>query len=402
MVGSICIKTDTSRCHSKIREYNKHLIINNSTHNICSIMICSGLFIFQDLRIQSSIEFTNDSKINKKLSSKPTSPLKAVSKTISTSHITKKHSESPSMDPTTVPLSKATSDTRFRVNARNEKLLPKRRNAKNAVSDFNTNEKSVRKEDLVASRMTTKRENAKNISKCNESVEKQHGKLEKHKTNNVNARLQEGKSKAAAPKAQSLSKSTVKSMKSSSNLIQNSHSKTRSKTRTKPEKVAATKCETVNTAEELSNNKSFVVKHDDFDLADLIKASLKNIRSPRSIFDYDFSYSSPQQSSATTNASRTHNKILDISNKLQQLNCKFTRSDFSNRLTRGGTLEKLSEKSESFSESESSESLMRNEKLSSETDSKTLSLSEKYMKAREELRKSLNWNQSNSTFSETQ
>nr|XP_012232559.1 PREDICTED: uncharacterized protein LOC105678096 [Linepithema humile] len=312
----------------------------------------------------------------------------------------KKHSESSNADLITIPLSKTTSDTRVRVNTKNEKLLPKKRNVKNAVPEFNTNEKSVQKEDLIASKMRTKQETKSISNKCDESIDKQHDKLEKHKTNSINAKLQEGKSKPIAPKTHSFSKNTIKNTKSSSNLAQSSHRKTRSKTKTKPEKVATTKCEIFNTAEELAN-KSFIVGDGNFDLADLIEASLKNIRSPRSIFNYDFNYM--QQSDATKDASRMNNKILNF-DKLQQLKpsrSDFIANDFSNRMTRGETLEKLSEKSESFSESESSESLMHNEKLLSRKDNKTLSLAEKYVKAREELRKSLNWSRSNSTFSET-
>lgn len=328
--------------------------------------------------------------------------MKAVSKTVSISNITaKKHSESFSTDLATIPLSEATSDTRFRANTKNEKLLPKKRNVKNAVPEFHVNEKDVKKEDVIASKIRTKRE-TKNISnnKHDESIDKQHDKSEKHKTNSIRGKLRGSKSKPVVPKTNSLSKNTTKNIKSSSNLVLNSSSKTRSKTKTKSEKVAATKCEIINTAEELLSNKSFIVGDGKFDLADLIEASLKNIRSPRSIFDYDFNYT--EQSDAT-NASKINNKVFSI-DKMQQF--KPTRSDFtndfSNKMTRGETLEKLSEKSELFGESESSESLMHNEKLLSRKDKKTLLLSEKYIRAREELRKSLNWSRSNSTFSETQ
>lgn len=60
------------------------------------------------------------------------------------------------------------------------------------------------------------------------------------------------------------------------------------KSRRKTKKIGHSKSTILSTSADLLNDHS-PIKDDSFDLVDLIQASLKNIRSPRSIFDYSFS-----------------------------------------------------------------------------------------------------------------
>lgn len=312
----------------------------------------------------------------------------------------KKRSESSMGNLETIPLSKIISNTRFRTPTKNEKSLLQTKNIKGTSSTFNMNEKNVKK-DAIISKLTTKQETG-SVSKRNEISDKQINrtlKSEKYsnKINNVNMKSTTKESKLKSIKTQtaskvSISKNTVGNIQSSPVVTQNLHSKTQSKVKNKPKKkVIATKSEIFNTDKTLSES-PFTVGNDNFDLTDIIEASLKNIRSPRSIFDYDFS---------CVEQSRKTRDILDIKNEIQNIDklkeLKPTRSsvtnNFFNKIIQGDRiLEKLSEKSEPFSE-ESNESLVHNKKLLPGGDNKFFSLSEKYMKAREELRKSLDWKQ---------
>ncbi|XP_011701461.1 PREDICTED: uncharacterized protein LOC105458091 [Wasmannia auropunctata] len=358
----------------------------------------------RNLRIPSSI--TNNAKINRLIK-----PINDTSKSVSnkTSIVNimmKKQSESSMADLVTIPLSKIMSDTRFRT--KNEKPFLQKKDIKDTSSTFNMNEKNVKK-DLITSKTTTKQETG-SVSKRNEISDKQINQMiksEKYSNKiNINTKLmksttstQESKLKFKTQTASktSISKNIVENIKSSPVLIQNSHSKSRSKVKNKSKKkVIATKSETFNTDKELPE-KPFIVGNDRIDLADLIEASLKNIRSPRSIFNYGFS--NVQQSKKTRD-------ILDIRSKIQNID-KFKQlkptgssvitNNFSHKIIRDdGVLEKFLEKSESFSEA-SHESLMNDKRLLPEGDSKSFSFSEKYIKAREELRKSLDWKQNNSS-----
>lgn len=280
------------------------------------------------------------------------------------------------------------SDTRFRANIKNEKLIPQKKNEGN-TNKLNVNEKHVKKE--IASKTIIKRE-SKNLSKCNELSDKQQNKNKSEKylnkiDNASNAKSitlsQESKLKSSTSKISS-SKNTVGNAKSSLDLTQNSPNKTRSKIKTKFKKKI-TRSEIFNTDAALKNS----FEDDNFDLADLIEASLKNIRSPRSIFDYDFSCI--QQPDATKkDILKIRNEIQSV-NKLNQLNPSRNTNNFSNKMIRGGEfLEKLSERSESFSEI-SNESLINNIKFVPDGDNKSILLAEKYRKAREDLQQSLDW-----------
>lgn len=360
------------------------------------------IFFFQNLRIP--IKFTNDVVKTNKLSLRPThihtninDASKSISKTTSiTNIIPKKRTESSSLNLVTIPFPKTISDIRFRTNVKNEKLIPQKKNVGNISSTSNVNEKHIKKENFIALKTTTKPE-AKNLSRCDKLSNKQQNKSEKYfnKMDNTSNRKsislsQEGKLKSTTSKM-SFSKNTVANAKSSSDLMQNPHNRTRSKTKAKSKKkITATKSEIFNTNEALPDN-PFIVEDNNFDLADLIEASLKNIRSPRSIFDYDFSCIE-QSDTTKKDALKIRNEIQSI-DKLKQLK-PFRNSvtnNFSNKIIRGGEiLEKLSERSESFNEA-SNESLVNDKKLVPNGDNKSLLLSKKYLKARADLQQSLDW-----------
>ncbi|XP_025074046.1 uncharacterized protein MAL13P1.304-like, partial [Pogonomyrmex barbatus] len=354
----------------------------------------------KNLRISSSN--TNNAKTIKLLKS-INNASKSISNTTSTIDMSKKCSDL-SMDLITIPLSKTISDTQFQTYTKNEKPLPQKKNIKNFT--FNVNEKNVKK-DLVISRMTKKQKN-ENISKRNEICNKQINQTEKYsnKNNNINTKLvtstQENKlksKKSQIASKPSLSKNTIRNVKSSSVLTSNLSNDIRSKIKNTPKKkIVAIKSETFNTDKKIPEN-PFV--DDGFNLADLIEASLKNIRSPRSIFDYDFSYM--QQAGTTRDILKIRNEIQNIDklNHLKSSKSNVFTHNFSNKIIHGdGLLEKLSEKSEPLSEP-STESLVNNKKSILEGDNKPFSLSEKYIKARTKLRKSLDCKQSDSTSSQT-
>ncbi|KAL6447737.1 hypothetical protein ACFW04_000117 [Cataglyphis niger] len=350
------------------------------------------------------IKFTNNVVKTNKLS-QPThihtntnDASKSISKTTSiTNIIPKKRTESSSLNLVTIPLPKTISDTRFRTNVKNEKLIPQKKNVGNISSTFNENEKHIKKENFIALKTTTKPE-AKNLSRCDKLSNKQQNKSEKcfNKIDNTSNRKsislsQESKLKSTTSKM-SFSKNTMANAKSSSNLMQNPHNKTRSKTKTKSKKkITATKSEIFNTDEALPDN-SFTVEDNNFDLADLIEASLKNIRSPRSVFDYDFSCIE-QSDTIKRDTLKIRNEIQNINiDKLKQLKPfrNNVTNNFSNKIIRGGEiLEKLSERSESFNET-SNESLVNDKKSVPDGHNKPL-LSEKYLKARADLQQSLDW-----------
>ncbi|XP_072744440.1 uncharacterized protein [Anoplolepis gracilipes] len=354
--------------------------------------------------LRNPIKLTNDIKTNK-LSLRPTHThtntndvSKSISKTISFTNIMpKKRSESSSTNLITIPLSKTMSDTRFRTYIKNEKLIPQNRNVKNASSAFNVNEKqNIKKENCIASKTTTKRE-TKTLSKCDKLSDKQQNKSENYfnrnnKTSNTKsvALSQENKLKFSTTKM-SFFKNTVENAKSSSDLAQNSQNN-RTRTKTKPKKkITSTKSEIFNTDEALPEH-PFVVGDGKFDLADLIEASLKNIRSPQSIFDYDFS--SIQSDTTKKDVFKIRNEIQSV-DKLKELKpprINITSNNFSNKMIRGGEiLEKLSEKSEFLSET-SNESLINDKKSDRKSDrNKPLLLSEKYMKVRADLQQPLDW-----------
>lgn len=334
------------------------------------------------------MNYASDAKVNKPSLKSTGSASVPASKTISTVNVAaKERSEFSNMDLVTTSLSRTSFDTRFHgANVENEKSVAQK---KNSNFKLGMNEKSVKKESSTASKTPSSRE-VKSAFKYPGKVIDHQNKSEKSANKiNINAKSQE-KTESVVPKISSLSKNVVENVKSSSNIAQSSHGRIRSKTKAKPKKPATTKSEIFNTDKELSDS-SFVVRDGDLDLADLIEASLKNIRSPRSIFNHNFSC--VQQSDARKNPMKSRNEIQDIDRlkQLKPMRSSIVTNYLSDRMARGNEiLEKLSEKSEPFSGT-SCESLVNDKKALSGGDNGSLSWSEKYMKARAELEKSLDW-----------
>ncbi|KAG5309988.1 FBX36 protein, partial [Acromyrmex insinuator] len=346
----------------------------------------------------------NHAKTNKLLMKPISDTPKSTSNKTST---TKKSSNSSVMALVTIPLS--ISDTRFRTYTnKNEKPFLQKKDIKNTSSKFNMNEKNVKK-DLITSKMTIKQE-IRSVSKHNKIPDKQINQTTKsnnekcsNKINNINTKpttsTQKSKLKCKTQTASktSVSKNIVGNLKSSSVSIQNLHNKTQSQAKSKPKKkVTAIKSETFNTYEELSKN-PFIVKHDKVELDDLIEANLKKIQSPRSIFDYDFSCI--EQSNRTKDILGIRNEIqnIDKSKQLKLIKNSVDTNNFSHKIIWDEISQKLSKKSKIFNEA-SNESF--DKKFLSREGNKPISLSEKYIKAREELRKSLEWNRSDPVSSQ--
>lgn len=359
---------------------------------------------FQNLRSQSSIKHANDAQTNKP-SLRITNMSKSISKTVSTVNIaTRQRSEFSDADLTTTSLSKTSSDIQFRgskAKTEKEKSLPLKKSLRNLKSGSNVNEKSVKKEDLVVPRITTKRE-TKCISKHNEGFDKRSEKPKKYidKSNKIKTVSQEDKTKYVSSRTSLLSKSTTGNVKSSSDLARGLQDKPRLKT--KPKKVAVTSSEILNNDKTLSDD-PFIVGDSNIDLADLIETSLKNIRSPPSIFNYDFSYL--QRTNVTGGGSKVGHDLLDVDRSKQNLNLKSVRNVvpnyFPSKMTRGirsnaGILEKLSEKSESYSET-STDSIVKDVKVVPENSDEFLP--KKCTEARMELGKSLSVKKNDLMFS---
>jgi len=299
------------------------------------------------------------------------------------------------MDLVTIPLSKM-SDTRFRTSTKNEKPLLQTKDIKNINSTLNMNEKNVKKDVIIPK---TKQETGSvlkrnEICQANKSVKQINRTLKSekysNKINNVNTKamtstenkIKLNKSKTQTASKTSISKNIIGNIKSSPVLTQNLHSKTQSKVKSKPKKkVITTESEIFNT-DKVSSEDPFIVGNDNFELADIIEASLKNIRSPRGIFDYDFSYI--QQSNRTRDILDIRNEIQNIEKLKQPIKSSVTNSFFNKMIRDERILEKLSENSELFSEA-SNESLVNDKKSLLGGDDKLFSLSEKYVKARESL-----------------
>lgn len=308
--------------------------------------------------------------------------------------MTKKHSESSVMDLVTIPLSKTMSDTRFRTSTKNEKPLLQTKDIKNISSTFSMNEKNVKKDVIPKTKQETGsvlKRNEISVKQINRTLksEKYSNKINTKPMTSTESKTKLNKSETQTASKTSISKNIIGNIKSPPVLTQNLHSKTQSKVKSKPKKKVTTKSEIFNT-DKVSSENPFIVGNDNFELADIIEASLKNIRSPRGIFDYDFSYI--QQSNRTRNILDIRNEIQNME-KLKQPTKSSVTNSFSDKIIRDeGILEKLSEKSELCSEA-SNESLVNDKKSLLGRDNKFFSLSEKYVKARE-LRKSSDLKQS--------
>lgn len=248
-----------------------------------------------------------------------------------------------------VALPSVTFDTRVcGLNVTTDKKFSKKKNTRNDSSRVSENEKN-RKKDLVKAKATSRQE-TRLIYKHDVKFDKRQNRFENNKANNINSVLQKEKIKSITSTTASSSKSIIaKQVKfSSSNLTQNSrNSKTESKT-ISFKKVGVTK-----TPERFSTNNVLADNHfvldDNFDLADLIEVSLKNIRSPRSIFDYDFSC--VRQTGLPKIASTIGNKIQNVdklTKESKSIRDNIILNEFSSRITPTDEIvkEKFAEKSE--------------------------------------------------------
>lgn len=123
------------------------------------------------------------------------------------------------------------------------------------------------------------------------------------KTSNVSIKMMDDKVNNTKPKStptpKNINKTTEKSMTP----------KLKSKGKTK--KIGQSKSTILSTTSDLLIDNS-ATKDDSFDLADLIEASLKSIRSPRSIFDYNFScIDKPKSCGGDTLAQEISRKMSD-------------------------------------------------------------------------------------------
>ncbi|EZA54316.1 F-box only protein [Ooceraea biroi] len=316
----------------------------------------------KNFRIQSSVNCASDAKVNKPLSRSTSGVSMPSSKTISTINIAvKERCEFSNTDLVTTSLPKATFDTGFHgtnENAASEKSFFQK---KIPNSKLSMNEKNIKKENFTTSKVTNRE--IKGVFKHDKGIDNQQNKSEKCINKiNINRTSQASKTEPVVSKISSFSKNTVENVKSCSNIAHKSHGRIRSKIKTKSKNLATTKSEIFNTDKELFDN-PFVVRDSDLDLADLIEASLKNIRSPRSIFDYDFSCM--QQSDARRNDLKSRNGIQDIDRVklLKPMRSSVITNYLSDKMTRTNEiLEKLSEKSEPFSGT-SCESLVNDKKV---------------------------------------
>ncbi|XP_026823795.1 uncharacterized protein LOC113561495 [Ooceraea biroi] len=340
----------------------KQSMIRKISFSLINIIITSFLNILQNFRIQSSVNCASDAKVNKPLSRSTSGVSMPSSKTISTINIAvKERCEFSNTDLVTTSLPKATFDTGFHgtnENAASEKSFFQK---KIPNSKLSMNEKNIKKENFTTSKVTNRE--IKGVFKHDKGIDNQQNKSEKCINKiNINRTSQASKTEPVVSKISSFSKNTVENVKSCSNIAHKSHGRIRSKIKTKSKNLATTKSEIFNTDKELSDN-PFVVRDSDLDLADLIEASLKNIRSPRSIFDYDFSCM--QQSDARRNDLKSRNGIQDIDRVklLKPMRSSVITNYLSDKMTRTNEiLEKLSEKSEPFSGT-SCESLVNDKKV---------------------------------------
>lgn len=352
-------------------------------------------YFFQNSRPHSSIKYATDTKTGKSLLRPINGTAKSISKPIPIIKImTKNNYSDATINFTTDPLFKLNVEScNSIVTTNNEKL--QKRNTTNVDPAFKINKKTVKKEELSTSKIILKQEIGCVSKFCKDMSNKKQHKFENYinKTNNVNTKLQKSKTKIISSRMLSPSKSTG-NVKCSSDLTKSSHGKIRSKTKIKPNRTTETKSEILNFDKELSGN-PFIVENNNIDLADLIEASLKNIRSPRSIFDYDFSYLQQLNTVKSTPEAEKEISRFNQSKDRKPLRHNIILDYFSDKITRGDRiLEKLSERSEPFS-SRSNDPLLKNQKHSSNNGDGSMSMSEKHTKARAELRKSLSLKQGN-------
>lgn len=353
---------------TSVRNRKAQQLSATNKNEIRSIKPCDK-YIFQNPH--TSIKHTSDAKTNKS-SLGITNASKPISKSVSTV-ATKQRAAFSSEKLTTTSLPKTSSATQFRgTNAKTEKSLLLRKSLRDLNSEFKANEK---RENLIAPE--TARREVRSVSKRGEGFDRRSQEYT-DKSNKVKAASQKDEMNHAASGTSLVSKSIVRNVKSYSDFAQGSHGKPRSKAKAK--KAAGPE---IFHSDGARFDDPFV---GDFQLADLIEASLKNIRSPRNIFDYDFSYMR-----RTDGACGVKHELLDVDRSKP---LKYVRDNVASNYF-PGILEKLSEKSESYSEA-STESVVKDVKVVSQKSDELLSKTR--TDVRTKLAKSLNARKSDSTF----
>lgn len=200
-----------------------------------------------------------------------------------------------------------------------------------------TGQKNIKslKEQSIVTKVEPKREvdnNSTGNKVAEARVNKIQSKVKRIDAKSSNASVKMVDDKVANVKTKSLAPTKVnRAEKLAPHSFQGDQGKVKSKGKTK--KICHSKSTILSTSTDLLNDRS-PVKDDSFYLADLIEASLKNIRSPRSIFDYNFScIEKPKSCGGDTSAQDISRKMADHPRALKSGHTK-------------STLDRLSEKSE--------------------------------------------------------
>ncbi|KOX72596.1 F-box only protein 36 [Melipona quadrifasciata] len=181
------------------------------------------------------------------------------------------------------------------------------------------------KDHTVAAKTDTRDPIANKVAETKSN--KPQNKVKRIDTKASNASLRTAEDKSSNVKSKNSVTPKVNKPEKSTRSIQSDQAKPKPKGKAK--KIGHSKSTILSTSTDLLNDHS-PIKDDSFDLADLIQASLKNIRSPRSMFDYSFSCIEKTKSCAgdTTVSQEISRKMADHPRALK------------------GTLDRLSEKSE--------------------------------------------------------
>ncbi|XP_017797438.1 PREDICTED: biorientation of chromosomes in cell division protein 1-like 1 [Habropoda laboriosa] len=230
------------------------------------------------------------------------------------------------------PVPKKSSDRLEEVTNEKEKVSSEKKTL--LGRSLQTGQKSIKapKEQSIASKNDSKRETDKDTT-GNKTAETKSNKIAT-KTKKIDTKSSNMSLKTTEEKSSTKSKNAPKVNKSEkpvSRLAQGDQ--TRPKMKGKSKKIGQSKSTILSTNTAFLSDHS-AVRDDSFDLADLIEASLKNIRSPRSIFDYSFSCIEKSKSCGGDT------KLQDVTRKM---------ADHPRALKSGhikASLDRLSEKSE--------------------------------------------------------
>ncbi|XP_076231336.1 uncharacterized protein LOC143177346 [Calliopsis andreniformis] len=208
--------------------------------------------------------------------------------------LSKKPSENIRKKPTQNPVSKKVSDPRLeRIMVENEKMnLEKKVPLIKSLQTAGQKNLKTMKDQMKVTKNEPKREIETKDSFLNKTVETKSSKTQikvrrtDSKVNSTSTRMVEEKSISMKLRNPSMQRSVEKQR--TERLPSSMHEQTKPKMKGKTKKVGQSKSTILSTNSAVMAD-HLAIRDDSFDLADLIEASLKNIRSPRSIFDYNFS-----------------------------------------------------------------------------------------------------------------